>query len=201
MLGQFCTLAIFVCWVSCVHCLSCWNCHKLHGLQICDTVALEWVKSHKVATGPLDHWILDLGSWSSWTWVHKELLTVYGNFSPKDQFNILNVKHKYILTSEEKNLTRGTTEPGYWVFNLNYLVDQIEFVSILDNSSFRLDCVGWLQIWPPDGATCIDYKFHHQLQLWPLGGATCIGWKLGHQVVPLAFVQHLVIRWRHLHRL
>ena len=30
-------------------------------------------------TGPLDHWILDLGSWSSWTWVHKELLTVYGN--------------------------------------------------------------------------------------------------------------------------
>ena len=30
---------------------------------------------------------------------------------------------------------------GPRVFKLNYLVDQIEFVSILDNSSFRLNCL------------------------------------------------------------
>ena len=32
-----------------------------------------------------------------------------------------------------RNIARGTTDPGYWVFNLNYHVDRIEVVSILDN--------------------------------------------------------------------
>ena len=70
------------------------------------------------------------------------------------------------------NIARDTTDPGYWVSDLNYLVDQIEFVTILDNSSFRLNYLGllchhlnWLQIWPPDGATCIDCKFSHQVAL------------------------------------
>ena len=45
---------------------------------------------------------------------------------------------------------RGTTDPGCLVFYLNYLFDHIEFVSILDNSSFRLNCLGPLchQLWP-----------------------------------------------------
>ena len=38
----------------------------------------------------------------------------------------------------------------------------------------------WLHIWPPDGATCIDYKFG------PPGGGACISYKLGHKGVPLA---------------
>ena len=40
------------------------------------------------------------------------------------------------------------------------------------------------------------WRYLHQLQFWPQGGATRISWKLGHQV---AFIQNLVIRWRHLH--
>ena len=62
-----------------------------------------------------------------------------------------------------------------------------------------------MQIWPPDGATCISCKFDHQmaplalvanlatrwrhlhwLQIWPPDGATCISSKVGHQVVSLA---------------
>ena len=40
----------------------------------------------------------------------------------------------------------------------------------------------WLQIWPPDGTTCISYK-------------------LDHQVESLASVAKLSTRWRHLHEL
>ena len=41
----------------------------------------------------------------------------------------------------------------------------------------------------------------HQVEILELIAnlATCISWKLGHQVAQLALVQHLVIRWRHLH--
>ena len=67
---------------------------------------------------------------------------------------------------------------------MNYLVGQIEFVSILDNPSFRLNCLGplchhlnWLQIWPPDGAT----KFGHQVMSLAL-----LGSKVGHQVTRVA---------------
>ena len=48
----------------------------------------------------------------------------------------LNWGNAHLLKSLEKKKDRtkiktGTTDPEYWVFNLNYL----EFVSILDNSS------------------------------------------------------------------
>ena len=77
--------------------------------------------------------------------------------------------------------------------------------------------LNWLQIWPPDDATCIDYKFSHQmaslasvvifatrwchshqLKIGPPSDTTCICSKLGHQVAPLALVPKLAIRWRHL---
>ena len=88
----------------------------------------------------------------------------------------------------------------------------------LDNSLGPL-ChhLNWLQIWPPDGATCIDYKFSHQVALlasvailatrWchlhqlkirPQSGTTCIRSKFGHQMAPHAMVPKLAIRWRHL---
>ena len=74
-----------------------------------------------------------------------------------------------------ENIARGTTDPGYRVLNLDYLFNYIECVSILDNTSFSFNCLGpfchhlnWLQIWRPDGATCIDYKLRHtsSLRLW-----------------------------------
>ena len=40
-----------------------------------------------------------------------------------------------------ENIARGTTDPGYRVLNLDYLFNYIECVSILDNTSFRLNCL------------------------------------------------------------
>ena len=75
-----------------------------------------------------------------------------------------------------------------------------------------------LKIWPPDGTTCITYKFGQKvaphalvvylvtryyhlywLQIWPPSGATCISCKFGQQMAPLALVTNLATRWRHLH--
>ena len=129
--------------------------------------------------------------------------------SRHDHCNSGNKQTNNARQSSKKNIAR--------VFNLNYLVNQIEFVFILDNSCFRLNCLGplchhlnWLQIWPPDGATCIDYKsiscnfghkvvppgrrpasvenlatmWHHMhsFKIWSSGGSTCIVSKVGHQV-------------------
>ena len=86
---------------------------------------------------------------------------------------------------------------GPRVFKLNYLVDQIEFVSILDNSSFRLNCLG---------ALCHHLKWFFnlaiRLRFFRLTtGTTCIRSKFGHQVAPLAFVSKLAISWQHLQML
>ena len=78
----------------------------------------------------------------------------------------LKFNHTNKVGIHQQNIARGTTDPGYWVFSLNYLVDLLEFVSFLDNLSFRLNCLGplchhlnCLQIWPPveNWAT----KWHH----------------------------------------
>ena len=97
-----------------------------------------------------------------------------------------------------RNMARGTTDPGYWVSNLNYLVNQIEFVSILDNSSFRLNCLG------PFDATWISFNFGHQMA--PFITNLAARWsyfrsKFGHQVAPLELVPKLAIRWQHLQML
>ena len=72
--------------------------------------------------------------------------------------------------------------------------------------------LNWLQIWPPDGATCIDYKFSHQvallesvailatrwchlhqLKIGPPRGTTCIRSNFGHQVATLALLGSKVV--------
>ena len=73
-----------------------------------------------------------------------------------------------------------------------------------------------------DGATCISYKFGHQmallvllvnvanswcflhhhlhwLQIYPSDSAICIGYNIGPRLPLLALVTSLVIQWRHLH--
>ena len=44
------------------------------------------------------------------------------------------------FSGQKTNIARGTTDPGYRVFSLNYLVDLIEFVSFLDNSIAWVHC-------------------------------------------------------------
>ena len=134
------------------------------------------------------------------------------------------------LWKSHKNIARGTTDPGYRVYNLNYLFDYIEFVFILalvivQNLTTRWCHQNWFQIWPTCnairiGSTCISCKFGHQmappalvpnlatrwrhlhwLQIWPPDGATCISSKFGHEMVPLALVPNLATRWSHLHQL
>ena len=57
--------------------------------------------------------------------------------------------------------------------------------ALVANVATRWYHLHWLQIWPPDGTTCIGYKFG--LQMAP------------HQVAKLALVQNFVISWCHLH--
>ena len=40
----------------------------------------------------------------------------------------------------------------------------------------------------------------HLVQIWPPGGATCIDYKFSHQVAPLVSVANWVTKWHHLHR-
>ena len=49
-----------------------------------------------------------------------------------------------------KNIARGTTDPGYWVYNLNHFSDWNQFESISDEkvySSFELNTLGPLCLW------------------------------------------------------
>ena len=73
---------------------------------------------------------------------------------------------------------------------------------------FQWNFLNWLQIWPPDGATCIghwlpilplDAPLAYWFQIWPPDGANCISCKFAHQMAPLALVPYLTTRWHHLH--
>ena len=62
-------------------------------------------------------------------------------------------------------------------------IDSISWVNLsarIVQDWFQWHYLNWLQIWSPDGATWISSKF-------------------GHQMAPLALVQNLVTRSRHLH--
>ena len=103
-----------------------------------------------------------------------------------------------------ENIARGTTDPGYYLFNLSYLSSlKLALVPILIT---RWRNLHWLQNCPPDGATCISSKLDHQVESlasvaklstrwrhlhelqWPPIGATCISCKFGHQMAPLEMV-------------
>ena len=90
-------------------------------------------------------------------------------------------------------------------------------IALLDNLALRWCHLYQLEIWPPIGATCISYKFSHQVaplasvgnlvtrwchlyffKIKPPCGSTCISSKFSHQVAPLVLVQNLTTRWRHL---
>ena len=59
---------------------------------------------------------------------------------------------KLMIKAGGLNIAKGTTDPGYRVYNLGYLSSYIEFH------------LHWFQIWPiVCGSTCISSKFDHQV--------------------------------------
>ena len=120
-------------------------------------------------------------------------------------WNFENPKNTFCnLRQTLPNIARGTTHPEFWVYNLNYLFDWTRFVFISAAEIIQvIDSILWvrcasgnvfcLQMWPPDGTSCISCRFGqklallelvtslatkwchlHYYQFWPPGGATCI---------------------------
>ena len=50
------------------------------------------------------------------------------------------------------------------IFAFNYKFGhQMAPLTLVVNLATRWRHLHWLQIWPPDGATCMSYKFGHQM--------------------------------------
>ena len=81
-----------------------------------------------------------------------------------------------------KNIARGTTDPE---------IDSVTWIKFINNMA-PLALVAYL---------ATRWRHSHWLQIWPPDGATCIGSKFGHQMAPLALVANLDTRWNHLHSL
>ena len=75
----------------------------------------------------------------------------------------------------------------------------IEFINWVNFSARRVQnwfqwyYMDWSQVWPPDDATCIYYKFDL-----PVAVLASV-YKLGHQGAPLALIENWVTKWPHLH--
>ena len=93
-----------------------------------------------------------------------------------------------------RNIARGTTDPGYWLFNLSYVISPAKYNacigSKLGQHVMQLELV-------PSLAT--RWCYLHYLQNCPPDGAICISCKFGHQMAPLALVPNLATRWRYFH--
>ena len=76
-----------------------------------------------------------------------------------------------------KNIARATTDPEIDSVTWTKFGNNMAPLALFANLATRWSHLHMLQIWPPDGTTCISCKFGHQM----------------------ALVQNLVISWRHLH--
>ena len=89
-------------------------------------------------------------------------------------------------------------------------------LALVPNLATRWSHMHWLQIWPPNGTTCISSKFGHHmapltlvanlatrwrhlhwLQIWPPDGTTCIVSKVGHQIALLVLLHCLGLPYWH----
>ena len=64
----------------------------------------------------------------------------------RNHWNILVCANSWFIV----NIARGTTDPGYWVYNLNHVSDWNHFEIILaekDHSSYELNTLGPLCLW------------------------------------------------------
>ena len=84
-------------------------------------------------------------------------------------------------------------------------IDSITWVNLSTIIVWNWFQWNFLQIWPPDGATCNGCQFCHWwttctlIPIWPPDGANCISCKFAHQMALLSLVPYLTTRWHHLH--
>ena len=81
----------------------------------------------------------------------------------------------------EINIARGTTDPGYWLYSLNYFSDGNQFkdgVTCIGSKFCHLYffwictfwfVANWFKIWSSGDVTCIAW-----FQSWPPGCVTCV---------------------------
>ena len=104
---------------------------------------------------------------------------------------------KQIQTPHSKNIARTTTDPGYWVLNLNDLFQlkcfQID-LSQKHDSSYRLTTLGPLCLWQ-----CFFQLFLNFFSTWPPDGTTCISCRFNQQLALLELVTSLAYKWCHLY--
>ena len=60
-----------------------------------------------------------------------ELYAEFGHIAARFFCRLILVGSILQLTTIEKNIARGTTDPGYWVYNLNHFSDGNQFDIIL----------------------------------------------------------------------
>ena len=90
--------------------------------------------------------------------------------------------------TEHENIARGTTDPGYWVYNSNHFYDRNQ-----TNKQTRCFCMSHLHIWNISwNLICISlkYTFSDLLE---------IGSKFGQWMTSLALVPKLATRLSHFH--
>ena len=109
----------------------------------------------------------------------------------------------------KQNIARGTTNPGYWFFNLSYLSSKRMPPALVPNLA---NCMCHILC----GSTCISSKFDQQVALLALilnlanSNAICIGstkwcpsmgYKFGHQEGSLASIGNWATKWPPVERL
>ena len=98
-----------------------------------------------------------------------------------------NVWHKYREGIKKKTLPEAQRTQG---------IESITWVNLSTRivwNWFQWNFLNWLQIWPPDGTTCIGCQFCHRMHHWHIDS------KFDHQMAPIALVANLPTRWRTLH--
>ena len=61
------------------------------------------------------------------------------------------------------NIARGTTDPEINSVTWIKLGNNMAPLTLVANLATRWRHLHYLQIWPPDGATCVSCKFGHQM--------------------------------------
>ena len=117
-----------------------------------------------------------------------------------------------------KNIARGTTSPEIDSMTWIKFSNNMALLALVAYLATRWRHLYQLQIWPPNGATCISCKFGHQMaplalvansgtrwlhlhqqKIWPTDGTTCIGSKFGHHLAPFALFANLATSLHNLH--
>ena len=93
------------------------------------------------------------------------------------------------ICKQQKNIARGTTDPDIDSVTWIKFSNNMSTLALVPNLATRWRHLHELQLWPPDGATCITHqKF----------ATYAISCKFDHQMAPLALVANLANIWHNL---